>query len=250
MSGLVWSLADYRLHQRAVLVIDCHWACKCPVLLRNSGFVQHASYALHDGAVRPFDDCIRLRWRGRSRFLSCALWFEVFCEFLGGVLTASICTKSRHLLVRLLFCKSHPFFEFLKGCRLVRQYVLIGMPRGIVDEQQNIATSSDGCFQGTAFVPVQELQWLSGTGGRGSKGLSRQFAFDASLAIAVARHFQSISDRRQDLQHFETKVSQAAELLNPLICIVPRCMPSRLKCQQATVVDSRVFGRFRSSILN
>jgi len=69
MPGLVRSLADYRSRRRAVLVIDCHRDCKRPVLLRNSGIVQHASYAFHDRAVRLFDDSIRLWSVGCSRFL-------------------------------------------------------------------------------------------------------------------------------------------------------------------------------------
>jgi len=68
MPGLVRSPADYRSCWGAVLEIDCHWDCKCPVLLRKSGIVQHASYALHDRAVRPFDNSIKLRSVGRSCF--------------------------------------------------------------------------------------------------------------------------------------------------------------------------------------
>jgi len=172
MPGLVWSLANYRSRHSAVLEIDRHWDCKCPVLHRKSGIIHHALYVLHDCAVRPYDDSIRLRWISRSCFLYYALWLYVFCNFLGGILTASISTKSLHLLARLLFSKSLPFFEFLKGFQLVLQYVHIHMPCGIVDEEQHISTSSDGCFQGTAYARVQELQWLSGTGGHGSKGLS------------------------------------------------------------------------------
>jgi len=69
MPGLVRGFTDYRLRRSAVLEIDCHWECKCPVLLRKSGIVQHASYALHDRAVCLFDDSIRPRSVGPSRFL-------------------------------------------------------------------------------------------------------------------------------------------------------------------------------------
>jgi hypothetical protein len=58
--------------------------------------------------------------------------------------------KSFNLLARHIFSKSLPFFEFLTGFQLVLQYVLIRMPRGIVDEEQYISTPSDGCFQWTA----------------------------------------------------------------------------------------------------
>jgi len=69
MPGLVRSLADYRSRRSAVLEIERHWDYKSWVLLRKSGIVQHASYAFHDPAVRPFYDSIRLRSVGRSSFL-------------------------------------------------------------------------------------------------------------------------------------------------------------------------------------
>jgi hypothetical protein len=45
-------------------------------------------------------------------------------------------------------------------------------------------------------------------------------------------------------------VCQAAVPQHPLLRIVPRCMPSRLKCEQAAVVvvDIGLFGRFRNLI--
>jgi hypothetical protein len=80
--------------------------------------------------------------------------------------------KSLHLLARLLLSNSLPFFELLDGFWLVLQYVLISMPGGMINEEEDILTSSDGWFQGAAYVRMHEVQRFSGTEGGGSKGLS------------------------------------------------------------------------------
>jgi hypothetical protein len=74
------------------------------------------------------------------------------------------------------------------------------MPRGVMDEKQHISTCSDGCFQGTAYVPVHELQTISSTGGHWSNRLSSYFAIDAALAIALSGHLRRVGDSRQHLQ--------------------------------------------------
>jgi len=43
-----------------------------------------------------------------------------------------------------------------------------------------------------------------------SQGFSRQFAFDATLAIALASHSRNIGDHQQDLSSLETDICQAA----------------------------------------
>jgi hypothetical protein len=45
-------------------------------------------------------------------------------------------------------------------------------------------------------------------------------------------------------------VCQAAVPYHPLLCIVPRCRPSCLECQQAAVVDIGIVDRFWSAIQN
>ena len=175
-----------------------------------SGIIQHASYALHDREVHSFGDSIWLRSVGRSGFLWDPFWFQVVWKHLAGILTSSISTKSLHLPARLLFSKCLPLFEYLQGFRLVRQYLLIHMPHGIIDEEKHILTSSNCCFKGTASVQVPELQWLCGAGGRGSEGFSRQFVFYARFAIGLPGHFRTIGDHRQHLQSFETNGGKAA----------------------------------------
>ena len=86
------------------------------------------------------------------------------------------------------------------------------MPRGIVDEEQHIPTSSDGSFQGTAYARVHELQRLSSMGSRGRNGLSSEFALDAALAIALPVHLQIVGDRQQDLHGLLTDVRQVSVL--------------------------------------
>jgi len=153
--------------------------------------------------------------------------------------------KLLHLLARLLFSKSLPFFDFLKGFQLVRPYVLIRMRRGILDEEQHISSTSVGCFQGTTYVWVYALQRLRGTGSRGSKGLSSLFALDAALAIALSGHLRHVgNDQRQHHESLQTDVCQAAVPYHSLLCIMLRCMPSCLTCQQAAVIDIGVFGQF------
>jgi hypothetical protein len=98
-----------------------------------------------------------------------------------------------------------PFFEFLKSCRLVLQYVLIRMPRGVIGEKQHISTFSDGWFQGTAYVRVHTLQRLSGVGGGGIEGLPNKLAPDAALGFALTSHCRPVSnDLAQYLQRLET----------------------------------------------
>jgi len=80
-----------------------------------------------------------------------------------------------------------------------------------MDEEQRISTTTDGCVQGTAYVRVHELQWLSGMGSRvGSEGFSHQFAIDATVVIALDGHAGSMGDRRQDFESLETDVCRAA----------------------------------------
>jgi hypothetical protein len=92
---------------------------------------------------------------------------------------------------------------------------------------------------------VPEMQWLSGTGsGVWSERFPRQSELDVSRAIALPDHLWTISnDHRRDLPNLETYVGQAAVPYHPLLCIMPRCMSSHLKCKQAAViVNIGVFG--------
>jgi len=172
MPGLVQSVADYQFRWSVVLQIERHWDCKCPVLLWKSSIFQQALNMLHVRVVRHFEISISLNSEGRSGFHLYAFWFRVFCEFLEGILTVFICPKSLHIIARLILSRSPPFFQFLQFFWLVLQYLVICMPHGIAYEEHHISTSSDGCFQGTAYVRVHKQHRLSGTGGCGSKGLS------------------------------------------------------------------------------
>jgi len=154
MPGLVRSLTNNWLRRNPVLEIGRHWDCKCPAHLRQSSIVQHASFVLHDCAGSPFYNSVRLRSVGHSRFLQYALGFQVFWKLLWGILTASICTELLHLLAQLFFCKSLAFFPSIQGLRLEHECVLIWTPHGIVNEAQHVWSSSNGCFQWTAYVRV------------------------------------------------------------------------------------------------
>jgi len=72
--GLIWGLANYRLYQNVVLEIDLHWDCNDPVLPRMSGIFQYEWYALHNCAVRLFDNSISLQSVVCSRFLQDRFW--------------------------------------------------------------------------------------------------------------------------------------------------------------------------------
>jgi len=161
---LLQCLTNHVVCRSMVRKIDRYWDCKSSVLLQKSSIIQHASYVLNDHEVCMFNDLIRLRWIGLSHLHYYPFWFWVFFKFLAGVLTASICTKSLHLVAWLQFSKSLGYFEFLNGFQLMLQFGLIGMPRDVVHEAQHISTSSDGCFQWTTHVRVHEMLRLSAMG--------------------------------------------------------------------------------------
>jgi len=253
MPGILWGFTNYGSRCSAVLEIDCHTDCNFPVVLQRSGIIQQAWYAVHDRAVRLFNDCIRLRWIGCRRILYYALWLSAFCECLGGILTASICTKSLHLLPWLLSSQSLPFYEYVNGFRLALHNVLICMPRGDDNEAQDISSFPDRCFQGIPYGWMHQLQWLSGVEGCGSLQLPMWLELHVAQPIALPSHLRRVGfDFRQDVQSLHNNVGQAVVPWHPLLCIVPRCMPRRQNCCHAAVAvaDVGVFGWFQSLFQN
>jgi len=58
MPGLVTSRTVYRSYRSEVINMDPDWPYKYPILLVQSGIIQHASNVLHDCGISPFNDCI------------------------------------------------------------------------------------------------------------------------------------------------------------------------------------------------
>lgn len=141
--------------------------------------------------VALFGDSIKLRCVVHSSFHAVSFWCWVFCDRLGGILTASIWMMWLRLHSRLLFSKGVPLSDFLHGVWPVLQYGLNRIPCRIIIKGHQTTTSSNGSFQWTAYIGVHKLLYISALWCFiRSKGLLNWPAHYVALTIALRFHYQ------------------------------------------------------------